>query len=637
MLDNNVLWGYNVFRGKTQGMKRTFFYIIFCIFTILCNIVSAQDVFMPYEPAQNEVIFNQSMYKVDVIDPVVSTNLKGLNYPGLRGANQLVIYSPSFGFRTNTNEFGTEAIVEGDRVVSLSGADSLIPANGFVISGHGSAKKWINENLMVGTKIYLDVDNKIITSYITSDTFLFSAKSKIQEVIDMMAYYSQTYISYNQKRTEQNVTKAKEYIDKAQKYSEDSQKYSSKAIEYANQALATVIPYNPNELKGVWIRPTYFDKKEIEEVLDTLEDTGINNVFIETFYHGKTIFPSKTMEKYGFIKQYEDYVGFDPLKIWISEAHKRGIKVHVWFQSFYVGNLPPETNPEYILAQRPNWANYQKKNVNSSTIPYSVSEHNGYFIDPANPEVQTFLYELLCEIVNRYRPDGINLDYIRYPQALSSSYSNYDKSNWGYTPYARTEFREMYGTDPLEITPRDNLWDYWRFYRCSKVTNFVRKVSGLCRANNVLLTAVIFPNRINALETKLQDWKNWSANNFVDGFTPLFLTCDDKTAMNLMEDVLRNKSANTKLYAGLFVTFMNGSNSDLIKQIHAARKYSLNGLIVFDYAHFGESYRNVLKESVFKPVKRTASQLEESYQIRNDFGTKIKSKEEKKKRGWRRK
>ena len=74
-----------------------------------------------------------------------STNWKGLNYPGLRGANQLVIYSPSFGMRTNTNEFGTEAIVVGDTVVSLSGADSLIPANGFVISGHGSAKNGLTK------------------------------------------------------------------------------------------------------------------------------------------------------------------------------------------------------------------------------------------------------------------------------------------------------------------------------------------------------------------------------------------------------------------------------------------------------------------------------------------------------------
>ena len=71
-----------------------------------------------------------------------------------------------------------------------------------------------------------------------------------------------------------------------------------------------------------------------------------------------------------------------------------------------------------------------------------------------------------------------------------------------------------------------------------------------------------------------------------------------------MEEVLRNKSASTKLYAGLFVAFMNGSSSDLIKQIHAARKYSLNGLIIFDYAHLKEEYIQTLTESVFRTTRR---------------------------------
>ena len=619
-------------------MKRTLFFIIFILISFACGSVLAQNVYSEYIPSQNEVLFNQSMFKIDAIDPVASTNWKGINYPGLRGANQLVIYSPAFGSRTNTNEFGTEAIIEGNIVTSLSGADSLIPANGFVISGHGAAKKWINENIMVGSKIYLDQENKIITSYITSDTFLYSARERIREVQNIMAYYAQLYSNYSQKKTEQNLDKAKEYIVKAQKYTEDSQKYSSKAIDYANQAMASVIPYDSKELKGVWIRPTYFSKREIEEVLDSIENAGINNIFIETYYHGKTIFPSKTMEKYGFVKQYEDYVGFDPLKIWINEAHKRDIKVHIWFQTFYVGNKPPETNPEYILAQRPNWANCQKRNAHSNTIAYSVSEHNGYFIDPANPEVQAFLYELLCEIVHRYQPDGINLDYIRYPQGLSSNYSNQDLSSWGYTPYARTEFREIYGTDPMEIKPQDALWSYWQHYRCGKITDFVRKASGLCRANKIELTAVIFPNRLGAIDTKLQDWKNWSINNFVDGFTPLFLTCDDKTASSLMEEVLRNKSASTKLYAGLFVAFMNGSSSDLIKQVHAARRYSLNGLIIFDYAHLGEKYISVLTESVFKPCRRDITNSQ-TMEIKNTLSANCNNNEKRKskKRGIRKK
>ncbi len=585
-------------------MKSRVWSVIIALFLIVCQAVSAQGLYSEYVPQKNEVIFNQSMYKIDVIDPQASTNAKGASYPGLRGANQLVVYTPSFGFRTNTNEFGTEAIVTGDTVTALSGADSLIPANGVVISGHGQAKKWINENVMVGAKIYINPEKKIITSYITSDTFLYSARERIKEVQNMMLYYTQNCANYNQKRTAQSLDKANDLIDKAVKNGENSQKYASKAIEYADLAMSTVIPYDSGELKGVWIRPTYFSEDDIIKTLDKISNAGINNIFLETYYHGKTIFPSQTMTKYGFIRQNEDYVGFDPLRIWINEAHKRGIKVHIWFETFYVGNKPPETNAGYILAKKPEWANYQKKNADSDTIAYSVSEHNGYFIDPANPEVQNFLYELLCEIITRYKPDGINLDYIRYPQSLDTIYSNYDMSNWGYTKYARDEFFKMYGVDPIELKFTDPLWYQWRAYRCNKITSFVRRVSVLCRFNKIQITAVIFPNRNLALNTKMQDWKTWSMNNFVDGFTPLFLTCNDMTAMNLMEEVLRNKSASTKLYAGLFVTFMNGSSADLMKQIHAARKYCLNGLIIFDYAHLTDYYVDTLTESVFKPNKR---------------------------------
>ena len=104
-------------------------------------------------------------------------------------------------------------------------------------------------------------------------------------------------------------------------------------------------------------------------------------------------------------------------------------------------------------------------------------------------------------------------------------------------------------------------------------------------------------------------------NNFVDGFTPLFLTCNDATAMNLMDEILRNKSASTKLYAGLFVTFMNGSTSDLMKQIHAARRFCLNGLIIFDYAHLNQTYIDTLTESVFRPVKKEVVILDTKQQF----------------------
>ena len=101
---------------------------------------------MAFEPLMlnsSEVVFKQVSTHVDTIDPVLSASY----LPGGRGPNKLVIYTPSYGLHTGTNEYGTEAVVLGNTVISLSGADSTIPQGGLVISGHGIAKNWISKNI----------------------------------------------------------------------------------------------------------------------------------------------------------------------------------------------------------------------------------------------------------------------------------------------------------------------------------------------------------------------------------------------------------------------------------------------------------------------------------------------------------
>lgn len=575
-------------------------FIITIIFSILTlgQKVNAQSAFSTYTLKPNEVLMNQASYTIDLLDPNSATNKKNSYFPGFRGANQMVVYTSAFGKRTNTNEFGTEAIVRGNIVTEISGADSLIPADGLVISGHGKAKNWMNKNLTVGTRVSINRSTKVITAYTTSESYIYSAQAQIKEVKYIVSKYLQSHTGYNSKRTNAYINQAESYINKAMKSRINVKKFSELAIESANTALASAIPYKDGELRGVWIRPTFKTQEEICEVLDSLSQAGINTIFIETYYHGMTIFPSKTMESRGFVKVNPDYANFDALDFWIHEAHKRNIKVHIWFETFYIGNKNPASNPKNIVSINPSWANVTKKDYDQNRPTPSVSEHNGYFLDPANPEVQNYLLELLCEIIQTYHPDGINLDYIRYPQSISSQYAGSDMSSWGYTNYARNDYKSIYGVDPVELTQFEPLWESWNEYRRGKVTEFVRRTSKICRSNNVNLTAVIFPNRQAALDMKQQDWKRWSANNYVDGFTPLFLTCDPTTAAGLMKEVLNNKTPQTKLYAGLFITFMNGSESDLIKQINAMRDLSLDGFSIFDYAHFDEKYIHPLTISI---------------------------------------
>lgn len=544
---------------------------------------------------KNEVIFKQASTKVDVIDPSNAASY----FPGGRGANKLVIYTPNYGIHTGTNEFGTEAIVEENTVTSLSGADSTIPSNGLVISGHGIAKNWINQNITVGSKVYVDVFNNKITVYTTSDSYTYEARAKIKEAKSMMDYYKNSIDDYNYNLPASHIQIAENYLKIAENENKNSiilKQYTQEAIDEANMAIKTSVPYIKNETKGVWIRPTEKNADQIIATLDNLKANGFNSVFLETYFHGKTIFPSQTMNKYGFTVQNEIFEGFDPLDVWIKEAHKRDIKVHIWFQSFYVGNQSPDYNPSSILAVRPDWGNKTKKNANSPKATMSASEHNGYFLDPANPEVHEFLLDLLSEIIDRYKPDGINLDYIRYPNATAGN----DMNAWGFTEYARNDFKNQYGKDPIELTTSDVQWYDWNQYRRNNVTNFVKQVGELGKEKNVYISAVVFPDRASALASKQQDWRTWSVNNYINGFTPLFLTYDSKMLASMMNDVMNVKSPQTDLYAGLFVTFMGGAPEDLIRQIYETRKMNANGVILFDYAHTTPVYTSTLMASAFK-------------------------------------
>lgn len=562
-------------------------------------------------PVPFEGILSQSSFKISAIDPTAGVNFTGSFYPGGRGANQLVVYTQKNGLRTGTNEFGAEAIVVDNTVVQISGADSIIPKGGLVISGHGRAKTWMNENLTVGSKIFIDYKNMMLTAYLTNDSFIFATKEKIKEIDRVMRYYKDNDIYYDDSIAHDYVTKALDNLKRANRHPNDTQKYSSMAINSANKAMQYALPYYKNEFKGVWLRPSEKTPEEIKKTLDKVKKCGLETIFLETYYQGKTIFPSETFAKYNVQKQRNEYANadFDPLQVWIEEAHKRGLKVHIWFETFYAGNENPMNNPMNVISVYPKWANVTKMKYNSPTPVASLSEHNGYFLDPANPEVQTYLLCLLEEIITRYKPDGINLDYIRYPQSISAKFAGYDMSNWGYTEYARNEFKTAMDVDPIDVKYGTTQWDAWASYRQNKITSFVFKAKQLTSKYNIPLTAVIFPDRFKSMEVKMQDWKTWSDNNYIDGFTPLILTCDKDTAVYLINDIKQNSRPTTKIYPGLFVAFMNGNPDDLLRQLHETRKLKTAGIVLFDFAHLDSKYTSVLLTNAFTPSTPTQTTL----------------------------
>jgi len=82
---------------------------------------------------------------------------EGGAFPGGRGVDQMIVYTPEFGRgSTGTNPWGLEAVVKEGRVFHVGGNNSSIPEDGFVVSGHGTAARWILVNLRPGVPIAIE-------------------------------------------------------------------------------------------------------------------------------------------------------------------------------------------------------------------------------------------------------------------------------------------------------------------------------------------------------------------------------------------------------------------------------------------------------------------------------------------------
>lgn len=551
-----------------------------------------------YEHGRIEIIYKESRTKIDALDPKKQENESNY-YPGLRGPNQLVIYTPEYGIRTGTNEYGTEAVVTDGMVTSLNGADSIIPYNGFVISGHGRAKNWIMKNIQIGAKVYIDYENNVLNCYITPESLIFAAKEKIKEVNALLEYYREMDILYNDKKAAAHLETSKELVRRAEMRPEKTQSLINEAMVSIDEALKNAIPYFQSELKGVWIRPVEDTPEKIEKSIAKMHNAGITDIFLETFFHGSVIYDSRFLRENGVISQLEEFKGFDPLEVWIKEAHKRNMKVHIWFECFYLGNDKPQDVPNHILSIYPEWSNKRLSNYTSKEPVFSVSEHNGYFLDPANTQVQAFLLGILNEIITNYHPDGINLDYIRYPQSADTSYTSYALTNWGYTETAREQFKLLSGVDPVDIKYGTKLWDLWSAFRQDKITDFVKSVKQISEPHEILVTAVIFPDLKKSETMKMQNWQLWAAKNYADGFTPLILTCDKNTAVKLLQDIQQYLGGSAKIYPGLFASFMGASSEDLLMLIQKSREFQSGGIVLFDYAHLENRHTDALKARVY--------------------------------------
>lgn len=194
------------------------------------------------------------------------------------------------------------------------------------------------------------------------------------------------------------------------------------------QASAALTPYAPNhdgtllprEVRAVWLttiggldwpgRAQYStagqqrQQRDLCHQLDLLRQAGINTVIIQTRIRGTVIYPSQIEPFDDAFSGHPDVAPcYDPLKFCIDECHRRGMECHAWVVCFPVGKF----------AQQKRYGN-KAINVRRPDLLQKTKEQ--WVMDPAKPGTAQYLADLCGEIVQNYDVDGIQLDYIRYPE-----------------------------------------------------------------------------------------------------------------------------------------------------------------------------------------------------------------------------
>lgn len=100
------------------------------------------------------MLMDRVSFKAEVIIKGENYELSGFNRS--RYSDELVLYSSTYGLTTGTNQWGIEAVIKNGQVTAINRGNSVIPADGWVLSAHGIYKPLL-EKLKVGDKVEINL------------------------------------------------------------------------------------------------------------------------------------------------------------------------------------------------------------------------------------------------------------------------------------------------------------------------------------------------------------------------------------------------------------------------------------------------------------------------------------------------
>ena len=342
---------------------------------------------------------------------------------------------------------------------------------------------------------------------------------------------------------------------------------------------AMQVPQPPRELRAVWVatvanidwpsKPGLSvdqQQKEMLAILDRCAELNMNAVVLQVRTSCDALYASE-------LEPWSEYLTgaqgkapdpfYDPLEMWVAEAHKRGIELHAWFN--------PYRARHGSAAKSPNAAGHI-----ANTNPEVVRKFNGWeWLDPAEPAARKHTLAVFLDVVRRYDIDGIHIDdyFYPYPDYLQGedfpdepAWERYRKSGG---KLSRADWRR----EQVNSLVRDI---YRETKKARKWVKFGISPFGIWQPG--------YPRNVagfNQHEKLYADARLWLAEGWCDYYTPQLywkISAEKQPYKDLLAWWVEQNQRDRHIWPGNFTSKINdGSTSswdsgEIIRQIEATRQ-----------------------------------------------------------------
>ena len=361
-----------------------------------------------------------------------------------------------------------------------------------------------------------------------------------------------------------------------------------------------------HEMRGLWVvRDSLVTPASIHQVVTQAKTNGFNALFVQVRGRGDAFYQS-TLEPRGEELSGQP-AGFDPLAEVLRQGHAAGLQIHAWMNTCYVwgaGRKPDSAL--HVVNRHPEWL---ARDAHDHYLLKSGPECEGAFLTPANMDARRHIHDVFLDVARRYDVDGIHFDYVRYANA------GYDYSA---SALERFQAEMATHTSPAERVTlaarksHDRLaWPHafpmaWQEFRRRQVTEMVADISRDIKALKpwVIVSAAVFADSQDALNSRGQDWKTWLQRGYLDAVVPMaYGASTPKVAAQIADAVACARASGRFAYAGIGSWHIPASST--IAKIDAARALGAQGAVLFSYGgmtHDGKSdtYLNTIGSRSFR-------------------------------------